>query len=283
MRQAPGFIGIVLGLSLIFNLAQAETLRVCNSDVNNLQPTLQSAVDNLADHTSGVVAASITAANGFTYLRNWIERQGAKSYCVSAVALSKNAYQYYQFLIEIELADAAGKKTVLPLLFQTASIQAHHNRGPKPWIGLAQTRVNAALTALIADAHFAEIKAEVAPGTAVNPLEIIRAILNSSTTPLRAEVASLSYIPIYNAAVDARYFLVTYLESANSNNPFQNVSITRGYLVRQDASSGRVTVARVDSVFNFEQELEAARTEAYPQTESEDGRTAALTSLSARP
>lgn len=87
-------------------------------------------------YDSQQLAIALDDLNGFSYIRNQLtewQSQG-NTICATGVALEKNIYQYLRWFIQIEVRDQYGElKALVPVLFQTASVQAHDNTGPKPW------------------------------------------------------------------------------------------------------------------------------------------------------
>jgi hypothetical protein len=108
-----------------------------------LSPSLASAAPPAAcapgASLAPAVADALNHAASFEYLRHSLLRWAAEgaTICAQGVVLDKNIYQYHRVYLQLEVRRADGQlAAVAPLLFQMASIQAHHNENRRPWIAM---------------------------------------------------------------------------------------------------------------------------------------------------
>ncbi|MGZ3723015.1 MAG: hypothetical protein ACXVA9_08805 [Bdellovibrionales bacterium] len=95
-----------------------------------------------------LLSNALADLNGFSYIRNQLNawRSEGDTICATGIPLEKNIYQYFRWFIQIEVRSADGKlKALVPALFQTASVQAHDNTGPKPWVVVPYTSAQSIL------------------------------------------------------------------------------------------------------------------------------------------
>lgn len=111
-------------------------------------PALASAAPITACAPGATLAPAINEALnhalGFEYLRHTLNawEAGGATVCAQGLVLDKNIYQYHRAYLQLEVRKADGSLlAVTPLLFQMASIQAHHNENRRPWIGMAWSDV----------------------------------------------------------------------------------------------------------------------------------------------
>lgn len=86
---------------------------------------------------NSMLSIALSNLEGFSYIRNQLDawREEGSSLCATGIALEKNIYQYFRWFIQVEVRGPDGKmRALLPVLLQTASVQAHENTGPKPWV-----------------------------------------------------------------------------------------------------------------------------------------------------
>jgi hypothetical protein len=110
-------------------------------------------MDSGAAPKNTLLSTALADLDGFNYVRSELDNWKAQglSLCASGVALEKNIYQYFRFFIQIEVRAASGElKALVPVLFQTASVQAHDNTGPKPWTVMPNFSVQPILAKLVA-------------------------------------------------------------------------------------------------------------------------------------
>jgi len=94
------------------------------------------------------VADALNHATSFEYLRHSLLRWEAEGavICAQGAVLDKNIYQYHRVYLQLEVRKPDGSiEAVAPLLFQMASIQAHHNENRRPWIAMPWSSVKAQL------------------------------------------------------------------------------------------------------------------------------------------
>jgi hypothetical protein len=97
---------------------------------------------------SSLLQNALSDLNGFSYIRNQMNEWRAEgdTLCATGIPLEKNIYQYFRWFIQIEVRSASGElKAMVPVLFQTASVQAHDNTGPKPWAVMPYSQVQSIL------------------------------------------------------------------------------------------------------------------------------------------
>lgn len=98
------------------------------------------------------VADALNHAASFEYLRHSVAKWQAEgsSVCAHGLVLDKNNYQYNRVYLQVEVRRPDGSlAAVAPLLFQMASIQAHHNENRRPWIAMPWQDVRGQLARVV--------------------------------------------------------------------------------------------------------------------------------------
>lgn len=157
----------------------------------------------------GPLSDALNHAFGFDYFRHPIEKwqRDGESLCVQGLVLDRNIYQYNRVFLQVEVRDAEGSlKAVVPLLFQMASIQAHHNENRRPWVALPSKEVAARLQAAV-PAHFDAVKEALPAPNAEGFLNAARA------TPWGAEIDADSFAAMEVSSLTGRegLYLATWL------------------------------------------------------------------------
>jgi hypothetical protein len=101
------------------------------------------------EKNNALLGHALADLNGFSYIRNQLNawRESGDMICATGIPLEKNIYQYSRWFIQIEIRSLDGQlKHLVPALFQTASVQAHDNTGPKPWVVVPYNSAQAILS-----------------------------------------------------------------------------------------------------------------------------------------
>lgn len=101
--------------------------------------------------TNPLLQNALLHLDGFEYIRHPLERfeREGKKVCFNALVLNKNIYQYHLFYVQAEVREESGKVIALvPIVFQSASVQGHHNTNQRPWAIVSSDTVLAQFDAL---------------------------------------------------------------------------------------------------------------------------------------
>ncbi len=92
-----------------------------------------------------LVKNALLHLQSFDYVHHAVEQWELEgnTVCLKAWFLNKNIYQYHLVFVKFEARNPQGElKAMLPLLFQTSSVQGHENGNQHPWNVLPVGRVN---------------------------------------------------------------------------------------------------------------------------------------------
>lgn len=214
LRYVLGWL--VLSLSLA---AHADSSVVCDHSLKATSPLFQNALNNLYS---------------FEYIHHAMEgilqAAGPQEvmFCTSSIAVDKNIYQYLEHVVSVDVyvANSTEPQYSFRLLFQNASIQAFHNVGGQPWIGLNSQQTQQAFASLIASQHFAPL---VVPAGTEQVLNIAKLTQSYQRDLAIIDAETFSAMPVAANSQGTTY-LVSWLTS-NSDNPFASFSMSRGVLV----------------------------------------------------
>ena len=157
----------------------------------------------------GALSDSLNHAFAFDYIRHPIEkwqREGMEL-CVQGLVLDRNIYQYNRVFLQVEVRNASGRlAAALPLLFQMASIQAHHNENRRPWAVLPAKSVISTLQAAVPTV-FEPVGVELPAPNAEGFLNAAR------SAPWGAEIDASSFAAIDLSSITGRegLYLATWL------------------------------------------------------------------------
>ncbi len=90
-------------------------------------------------HAQPGIMTSLTQMLGFDYIRNFLQKnfEDNDAVCSQMIALEKDDYQYYRYLVRLDVhSQTKNQHYQFFFFFQDSSTQAFHNHGGKPWIGL---------------------------------------------------------------------------------------------------------------------------------------------------
>lgn len=167
--------------------------------------------------------------------------------CLSMVSLSRNSYLYYQYLVRIDLFEDENlvPSFTFQFIFQDASVQAFHNVGGQPWVGLDQSSLVEISNNLIHNSKFKESFTSLAsfqenPYTA--SLELVKnspyfILQNSSRDDLTVSVTKLST----SQADPIELFLVTWMSKSDRNSSSEQVQLN-GTIVKYDKSKSQILI-----------------------------------------
>ncbi len=217
----------LLILAVLFSTnSEAEILSpmLCGDQLKSSLPIFQTALDNLYS---------------FSYIRSALQEESVRmpesEYCVSSIALGGNIYQYFNYLILVEVRSKNSTDiNHFQFLFQDASVQAFHNIGGQPWAGLELTKLREVFRKLIEQAQFRpQPKSQ-------NYQNLVEIAMNSRTFKNNSKdvnLDSFSAIPLGGNGSGGFFYLVTWLTNPNSN-PFLYPILSRGVLISIDAFGG---------------------------------------------
>lgn len=201
------------------SLAQAQAVNsvLCDHSLKAATPLAQTALDNMSS---------------LGYIHHALEQVQKEAgsqgllFCTSSVALNKNIYQYFQYLIQVDAYPQGPSKAYYRFffLFQNASIQAFHNVGNQPWVGLETLRTNQTLQDMISQAQFHQVTLKT---FSRDPLVLAQQSQNFRQDEV--DMTSLAAMPLVNLS-DKQTFLVTWL-TKGSDDPYVGEVMTKGVLI----------------------------------------------------
>lgn len=264
-------------LAFAFCLASSAfgNTRICGLTSGAQLITYQDSVSEIHDHVSTVLSAGLTDLYSLPDVQRWIEAAKPSRLCVTTVALGKNIYQYYKILSVLELWDGSGKEWVTPMIFQTASVQAHENIGPKPWVGFSRTSFAAAVRHALQDVQFQDAGAILGPD--FSPLQFFSSAVGASAS---ADAQSRGYVLVPGVDPAWTTYLVTQLRTMNTGNIFTSEVLTDLGAVQVQERTGKVRWAKVPGFFDLYTQLEQLQTSAMPSLDSPELRLRRLRELS---
>ncbi len=191
--------------------AEGSTLRPCQAGIAESSP-LAIAVGNVTSF--GYVHHALNSA---------LQANAGAEACFEGLALSKNIYQYYEFLIRIRVQAAGTTTHEFYLIFQDASTQAHHNVGPKPWVGLSRSAVEDVFAHALQETRF------LPSDPSGNPMDQAKRtpIWNASKNARVENTLSIFTLP------KTEGFLVSWMNRGEqSDNPFAAFESPKGVFLR---------------------------------------------------
>jgi len=217
MKKLILFIGVFLSLAV-----QAQTVNsvLCDHNLKASSPLVQTALDNISS---------------FGYIHHALEQvqkeAGAKGvlFCTSSLALDKDIYQYFQYLIQVDAYPQGSNKISYSFrfLFQNASIQAFHNVGGQPWAGLDTARTDQLLQDVINQSQWHAVTLKTPTR---DPLLIAQQSQNFQKDPV--DMSSLAAMPLPGNQ-GKQYYLVTWM-TQGSDDPYVGQVMNKGVLISMD-------------------------------------------------
>lgn len=231
----PLFLAIVFSIfSFVLSIGWVSTSEaVANGGIHNCLSTdpnttlLKTAANNV--YSFGYVKSALNAA---------LNAQPNSEICFTGVALNKNIYQYYKFLIQFQIRSrgTGAVYNAFNLLYQDASTQANHNFGKSPWIGLEPTELRAILEKTVADDPFVDVDTSVGQ----NPIHIAQtSALYKKTSVIMAKAGFFLYkMPSHS---DETIYLVSWMIRTNGGD-LAGFESPKGVLVKID-KNGRAQIS----------------------------------------
>lgn len=256
-RLLSGLITALLALP-----AAASGPQICGLSSGAPLASFADSVDEMRTHTSPVVSAGLEDLYSFPDLQNLLASFPRSRFCVSSLVVAKNIYQYDMFLITVVITEPSGRVQFAPLVFQTASVQAHHNIGPKPWFGLASGDAQGLVRQALAGAEFRELpKRPLLSG--FTPTETLP-LLFAPKQGLDLDPNSTSYV--YLPGIDPEWttFLVSRLNFLDTGNPYASSYIPEAGVVQVQEASGRVRIAPLKDFYGLFSQLIDRQDQAAP-------------------
>lgn len=255
-----GFLFCVAALGLAMP-AMAQRPQICGLNSGSELASFADSVAEVHAHESQVVAAGLEDLYSFPDLQNLLAAYPGSRFCVSSLVAAKNIYQYDSFLITVVVTEPSGHRRFLPLVFQTASVQAHHNIGPKPWFGFKRVEMQAHLRESLKGASFQELPRRSLEG--FSPTEALDLLF--TTKPDRTvESNSTSYVYIPDIDPDWTTFLVSHLTLLHAANPYTSTAIPEVGIVQVQEANGRVRIAPLNDFFTLYREFTDLQEQAAP-------------------
>ena len=246
MKTVQNILGLIaLSISLS---AHAESSVVCDHSLKATSSLFQNALTNIYS---------------FEYVHHALEQVMRNAgpqevtFCTSSVAVDKNIYQYLEHIVAIDAYVGNNKEPqyTFRLRFQNASVQAFHNVGGQPWIGLDAKQTQGSFDSFVAAQKFTTLLTAQGMTQSADIAKLSRTY-NQDSTIINAN--TFSTMPLVSDQKSTTY-LASWLTS-NSANPFATPSLTKGVLVRI-FNDGHVDIAeniyvKSDLLFALEDQLE---------------------------
>lgn len=269
---------LLVASSCFANTANTVNTRICGLKSGAGLITYQDSVLEVHDQVSPILSTGLTDLYSLPEVQGWIRVSKPSRLCLTAVALSKNIYQYDEILAVLDLWDAFGKEWVTPMIFQTASVQAHENIGPKPWVGLSRKDFAAAVAHALGNVQYQD--AGALQGPEFSPLQYFSTMLGTPVAAASPDPESRGYVLVPGVDSVWTTYLVTQLRTLNTGNPFTSEVLTDLGVVQVQEASHQVRWAAVPGFFDLYTRLEDLQSGARPSTDSPELRLATLRELS---
>lgn len=237
-------MGIV---SILACMASTPSLYAECLTPQDFSPTFDAATQKVGLSSSNNAAVAAQIPYHFPYVNETISKLRPQAFCVSALALSKNAYNYYLSAVVIHLV-VNGEIIQVPMLMQMASVQAFENRGPKPWVALDKTALQSAFEDLVTQSRFESVEGAVT----VDLFKSEIARISSNVT--KAESFDVNYLGSlsFDTSDGEKLVLVSQIKSPNTRNIYTTFYSARGWLLRLRSDGTIREVAAVPSLFEFQ-------------------------------
>lgn len=260
--------------------------KICGMASGSTLVTFQDSVSEIHDHVSTVLATGLIDLYSLPNVQAWIEDAKPTRLCVSTLALGKNIYQYDEILAVLDLWDSHGKEWVTPMVFQTASVQAHENIGPKPWVGLGRKDFVTAVQHALEGVQYQDAGSILGPDFsplrffAIDGQSVPKPGVSSVGASTSADPQSQGYVLVPGVDPAWTTYLVTRLRTLDTGNPFTSQVLTDLGVVQVQESTGKARWARVMDFFDLYTRLEQFQSSARPSVDSPELDLATLRELS---
>lgn len=224
---------ILVLLSSVSSLANAKD---CSNTLTSTNPTLDAALKNL--YSFEYVLHAITQKS---------DEMEQVQYCVSGLPLSQNNYLYKKFFIQIEVSDVLNptESHTFSFLYQDASIQAYHNVGSKPWVGVSTGSVQEMFSKWLERKEFQVVSTASVKS---DPLTIAKNTQVFTQYEDDIDVKTIAIFPLKTKnAKFSEIYLVSFM-TKSKGNPYTYPVLTKGVLVAKTAT--QVYVAENISLFS---------------------------------
>jgi hypothetical protein len=265
-------VPIVLVLSS--NALGATSPKICGLKSGATLRTYQDSIDEIVANVSPTIATALTELEIMPDVQGLIESAKPDQVCISAVAVSKNIYQYDEVLAVLDLHLPSGKEWVTPMLFQTASIQAFENTGPKPWVGFDRVKFTSMMSDALADADFSDSEAD----TAFSPLSLFPRLFPKIPQPI--DNGSQSYVYVPGVTPGWTTYLVTELRVYDTGNIFTSSYFTDMGVVQIQEESGKLRSTVLPQFFDLYTQMGNLQDQATPDNLTDSARIGKLQALS---
>lgn len=228
------------------------------------KPTLAAAIHQAGVVSSGNAEMAANVVVSFPYVRESFAQEPARAYCVSALGLSKNNYQYYKSLVVVDIIRMDGSVASVPLLIQMASIQAFENNGPKPWVGVRAADFKASVDKLHASSSFAPL---IESGVTIADFKS----RVTQASPQEGQLDKVHYDIGYLGDVvlvsdgETSLVLVSQIQNIVTGNIFTSAYTARGWLLKVSGAGIVREVAEIKSLFAFLTEIERSNNASAPK------------------
>lgn len=190
------------------------------------------------------VADSIEHIKGFQEIRHYLDEKQSRGaeFCYEGLTLDKNIYQYYKNLVVVYVFQQGQLIQRMMILFQVASIQAHHGTAKRPWIVLDSQEAFSVLNnnwdLPVSSVSTADLYAL--------PDEVYQRV--SSELGAKKETSSL-YL---GSSQDNSYFLITWLKEINAGSSVFTGQVSPQYsVVSFHKSTQKTKVVRQGSAYDL--------------------------------
>jgi hypothetical protein len=199
----------------IQGIALAETAQqVCGLTSGSSLIQYQDSADEFVRHVSPLAGAAIAELKSFPDIQALLREAQPAQVCATAIAVGKNIYQYDSFLVVLSMRDRSQHGWMLPMLFQTSSVQAHENTGPRPWLGFDRTQFVKLLKKSIAGLAWSSDQAAV--GADWTPLSVN--VFPAGKQAIDSGSVTYAYVPDFDSKW--KTYLVSRLRRLDTGNPF---------------------------------------------------------------
>jgi len=198
----------------------------------------------IRESQSQVLLTAVNNVIGLGYVRSAIVqaiqengRSEDSALCYTGIALKKNIFQHYQFLISMQVKSLK-RKTItheFHLLYQDASTQANHNIGEKPWVGLSKSAVASVFAAGLSDLNWEKSQLNTESGFDFN-----RALQESTNFRKNFKNGPPASLGVFRLdGMKSNLYLATWM-IATGENVFAASEIPEGFVLNFDSVQDQV-------------------------------------------
>lgn len=211
--------------------------KICGQPSGAGLKLMDESVNAATEMGAAALAAGLSTLQHFPAVQNLVRAGDVVSVCSSGVVVDRNIYKNNLDLLVIEVEKQSGEKLVLPVLLQTASIQAYEGPGGRrPWIGFSRQDLAATIRQTIANSSLQEISAK---GAEFDPLKLGAQFFSNE----KAELDTRSYVHIPDVDPEWSTYLVTQLRLLGDSTSYASHVLLDAVIIQTNGHRARIGAA----------------------------------------